>query len=337
MDSISRIPVIGPSLYIYEATVELWEWTKSQTSIYTSELEWKKASVACTIFKHTYFNGDTQVTLAETFSEYFSGFCDILTLQNQERNRNVLKFVCDFSSKLVPPRTLEQRGTCQKYPELLLEGLKLCIPTTDGIPQIQMTEKELNNMNTTCVYITENIPVEQPTATTTEVSKTKTGKGKGQGRGCPRLATLAAKRQRNKQAEPKEAEPDEDDQPLVKANTRKVGLNKLDIIERAVAQVLAKLAENDIGVKGDIIGMMRRKLLEFVMRGGVMTVQVVGGNKKKELKDLDSAVDHFVTTVYGIHAATVGCHIELEQPEKDDDTRPPVDEEEPITPPLQCV
>ena len=83
-------------------------------------------------------------------------------------------------------------------------------------------------------------------------------------------------------------------------------MNKLDLIEFGISQIYKTLAENKFEVKDDVISLVRRRLLEFVFRGGKAEV-VNNGKKAKKLSDIHSAVAHFHTAAWDMHKASGSC------------------------------
>ena len=100
---------------------DLWEFVKKSTSIYESEVTWKKAVALNSIFKSNVIGN---VTVLDSVTQYFAANVDVLACQNQEKQRNLLKFIADLAAKIMPVRKLEQRGLCRRYPELFVEVVR---------------------------------------------------------------------------------------------------------------------------------------------------------------------------------------------------------------------
>ena len=151
------------------------------------------------------------------------------------------------------------------------------MPTKDGVPQIEMTEAQLSHLNDTMEYMNElpGAPVDG--------AASKGAKPKAKGK---------AKAKAQAVGEPA-------------APTGRLGVNKLDLIEFGIAQIYKTLAENKFEVKVDVISLVRRRLLEFVFRGG--KAEVANGKKAKKLSDIQGAVAHFHTAAWEMHKASGSC------------------------------
>ena len=88
---------------------EIWDFVRSVTNIYPSELQWKKAVILYGIMKDHILEDGAGLLAACT--QIFNDTCDVIALQNQEKSRNMMKYLADIASKLIPTWDLQQRGT----------------------------------------------------------------------------------------------------------------------------------------------------------------------------------------------------------------------------------
>ena len=81
-------------------------------------------------------------------------------------------------------------------------------------------------------------------------------------------------------------------------------MNKLDVIERSIGNIQTSLSSRELLVKDDVLSMVRRRLLEYVFRGGLMEITVVQSqlDKKVTIKSLQAAVAHFEKAAFELHA-----------------------------------
>ena len=252
---------------------------KDQTTLYDSSISWKKA-VSLHTSLTTNFIGNT-TSVQDVVKKYFSEFVDILKAQSQEKHRNVLRYVADIASKLMPPRTLDQKGLSRKYPDLFVQAFMLTFPSTDAVPQIIMTDSQLQHLNDTHTYLS-SLP------------------GDAQGVGEP-AAKVPPKKKRKVKSDKEVSDA---------AAGAKTGINRLDMIELAVQDVTTTILKAELPLKTDVIEMLRRRCLEFCFRSGKM--EVAGGahrTKPKTLKCLEECISHFKQLALDMHTLTADFNI----------------------------
>ena len=206
-----------------------------------------------------------------------------------------------YDIKVMPSRFATQRGLCAKYPDSFIEIFKMSVPSTDDEPHIMLTESQLGHINDTVAYV--------PADTLPEMATQEDDL-------MPEVVVKTAKKKCGKK--PKQAE--------AQAVETK-GLNKLDQIEIAVIGIKEKFVAAGSTVGDDHISMVRSKLLEYVLRGGKMELQVIVAGKKtmKPLKSLESAISHFKNVALEMHQAMAGFHLRVEECEED---KKPADEDD---------
>ena len=74
----------------------------------------------------------------------------------------------------------------------------------------------------------------------------------------------------------------------------RIGVNKLDMIEIAIAEVVDVLKVKEVEPKPETVSLIRRKLAEYCMRCGKMEVAQASGKKAKTLKDVESDAIFYV-------------------------------------------
>ena len=254
--------------------LEIWHFVKSHTNICGSEIAWKKSVVIFNSWQAITMDSpaDTGPTLLSAVSDYFCAHGDVLAMQSQDTNRSVIKYLWDVSSKVLPCRNTDHRGLCKKYPHLMLEAFKLTIPTSDGIPQKLLSEKTMSSLADTVEYVV---------ATDGMVAQTTAKKR-------PRVATAA----------------DGDMVVSTSVEGRKVGVNRLDIIENAIADIKTSLDTNRCVEKPDVVAMARRKMLEFIIDGNKAEVSDGTIEGKTQLTTLPKTIEHFKATALHIHQLT---------------------------------
>ena len=137
--------------------LETWDWVRAQTAIYEAEITWKKAIICYNTMTSNYVDG---VSIFAICTEMWSKSVDVLTLQSDEKTRNLMKYVAELCSRILPTRFAEQRGLCKKYPALFVEAFRLSMPTTDGNPQVLMTDATMSQINSTIEYVGSGNPHE---------------------------------------------------------------------------------------------------------------------------------------------------------------------------------
>ena len=88
---------------------DLWDYVKTQSGLYESEIAWKEAVTLydCLTTNHVKPNGDdcgTEVTVLHAMSELYGTAVDVLAVQPQEKSRNLLRYIADLASKILPAR-----------------------------------------------------------------------------------------------------------------------------------------------------------------------------------------------------------------------------------------
>ena len=58
-------------------------------------------------------------------------------------------------------------------------------------------------------------------------------------------------------------------------SAKKIGLNKLDLIERAIRRIQQAISDRGIPIKEDVLDMVRRRLLEYCFRGDSIEISVI--------------------------------------------------------------
>ena len=123
-----------------------WGFVREQTSMYESQIQWKKAVTAYNSLIMDTAGG----TVLKRCSKYFAESVDVLQLQAQEKSgKHVIKYMADLAAKFMPVRFTPGKGLCKKYVELFMAAFKLSLPTTDSVPQIALSETQLNNLSIT--------------------------------------------------------------------------------------------------------------------------------------------------------------------------------------------
>ena len=82
---------------------EQWEFIKAQTSLYESEVTWKKAVVLYNSLTSNCSSMDGQYggqSVLTVISTYFANHVDVLASQAQDKQRNMLKYFCDVAAKV---------------------------------------------------------------------------------------------------------------------------------------------------------------------------------------------------------------------------------------------
>ena len=247
-----------------------WTFVKGVTELYESDIAWKKAQALYNTLSSTHvFSEDdtTQAksgpTLLDKFGEYFEAHADVMKLQSIEKQRNLLKYLADLSTKFLPQRKLPGKGQSERYPALFLVALKLSICSDDQIPCVLLSETALNKLSDTSVSLALAIGDSLPSRKRREARKSTAGN-------------------------PGEASSD------------KNPLNQLDIVARALIRCCDELRECHAQKNGEVFEMARQKLLEFVFRAQPMEVTV--GESTKTLKTLCQAVEHFSAAIIDSHA-----------------------------------
>ena len=257
-----------------EFVEDQWKHISALTPVYSSQIEWKKAQVLFGNLSSHFCHDDDgiRVRLIDDMKSHYERCVDPLGMQSHERNRNMIKYLNDVLARILPSRFAAGKGKCIKYPELAREAIKLSLLSHDiRFPFVIMADGSLDRLNDTFVY-------EERAAT--EVASTKREARK-------RKAADADEHLKHKQ-----------------------GLNRLDIIESAIAEIIQKLNESSIAPKHNTISTCRRKLLEFVFRQAPMDVRIVTSktDKVKTIKTLEDAVQHFKQVVFDLHAQELGVH-----------------------------
>ena len=251
-----------------------WEYVQAATPIYGSQIEWKKVHVLHgTLSNNSVDEDGKSMTLLGYMKEYYESHVDPLGMQQVEQSRNIVKYMNDLLSRIVPSRSAAGKGRCAKYPELAAQAIKLSLVSNDGIPRVHVQDAHLGRVNDTFTYADsgEGAEADEP----------------------------LKKKQKKKQVQGSES------------SSGKQGLNRLDVIEDAIKDMLKKLKQRSISPKLATINVCRRRLLEFVFRGATMDVRITGKEgkeDKKTLKTLDQAVSHFVQVCMNVHTAELEAH-----------------------------
>ena len=94
----------------------------------------------------------------------------------------------------------------------------------------------------------------------------------------PKKARVGGKKADQKKNDPNQTKSD------VKSNSAPVGLNKFDLIEKSVENVVNLVTKHGLTVKPDTLATMRLKLLEVAFRNGKMEVKGDDGNSTSILE-----------------------------------------------------
>ena len=65
---------------------------------------------------------------------------------------------------------------------------------------------------------------------------------------------------------------------------KKQGLNKLDITERAIQRIQSSIAARGTPVKEEVLKVVRRTLLEYCFRGGLMDISLINVQSVKPIQ-----------------------------------------------------
>ena len=260
-----------------------WLWLKKRTSLYGSEIEWKKSQslyqtlVGATITRPGQPSGE--MTLLEFMESIYRKSVSVLKMQQVERTRNVSKYLSDLLAKFLPVRGGSGKGKGERYPELAAIAIMFSLVSNDNTPHILLTDTQLNGLVVTCSYA--DAPIDN--------------------------ASWKSKQKPKKRGKTIDIE-----------GTGKVGMNKLDQIEDMIETIKHNLVPEKIELQPDVVAKVRTKLLEFVFRNtavDVTTVEKGGKRITKKLKILPEAIAHFSKYMEMVHMSAIAANVDFELPE----------------------
>ena len=128
---------------------------KKATPMYTSQIEWKKVQALYGNLLSNSITNETgeSVTLLDFMQKYYETSVDPLAMQHVEKSRNLVKYMNDALSRIVPMRCVAGKGMGWKYPELGAEAIKLSLVSTDAIAHVLIPDSQMDRLNDTYTYI----------------------------------------------------------------------------------------------------------------------------------------------------------------------------------------
>ena len=264
-----------------------WLWLKQRTSLYASEIEWKKTQslyqtlMGAFIPRPNPVAGSADMSLLEFMDSFYRKSVSILKMQQLERTRNLPKYLSDLLAKFLPLRVGSGKGKGERYPELAAIALTFSLISKDSTPHLLLNDALLGNLVATCSFSDD----------------------------APQAANPKAKAKSKRRARVLDAEAD-----------AKVGVNKLDQIEDMINAFKQKLATDSTELQHDVVAKVRSKLLEFVFRNTAVDVTVVqndGKRTQKKLKTLPEAIAHFSKYMEMVHLSAIAANVNFEMPEQE--------------------
>ena len=248
------------------------EFVRKETSLYTSDVEWKRSTAIHSALAGFTVGGES---LLEAASAYFGKYVKILAMQNTEKQRSLIKYIGDLTMKILPQRRGDGKGKSVAYPELWLAAFKLTFETTDGVPFVQLSDTSLTKLSDT-------------------VDRIDCGAA-----AVPEDNTPVSKKQKGKKGEVVPVE----------SSGRKIGINNLDKIEMSIAAAKHKLMQGSIETMREHINTGRMRLLEAVFRGCVLPVSITstaGTTTQKQLKGIVAVCNYVEKKIWELHTAGAG-------------------------------
>ena len=253
------------------------EFVRKETSLYGSDVEWKRSMAIHSALAPFTIAGES---LLQAANAYFGTYVKILAMQNTEKQRSLIKYIGDMTTKILPQRRADGKGKGIAYPDIWLAAFKLAFESTDAVPFVQLSDNSMNKLSDTVDRIdceADAEPEQRPFSFTTPGSKRQKGK-KG------------------------EAVP-------LESSGRKIGISNLDKIEMSIASAKQKLMQGTIEPMSEHINTGRMRLLEAVFRGGVLDVNITssaGTTTSKQLKGLPAVCNYVEKKIWELHTAGAG-------------------------------
>ena len=248
------------------------EFVRKETSLYTSDVEWKRSTAIHSALAGFTIGGES---LLEAANAYFGKYVKILAMQNIEKQRSMIKYLGDLTMKILPQRRSDGKGKSVAYPELWLAAFKLTFETTDGVPFVQLSDNSLTKLSDT-------------------VDRIDCGAD-----AVPEDNTPVSKKQKGKKGEVVPLE----------SSGRKFGINNLDKIEMSIASAKQKLLQGTIEPISEHINTGRMRLVEAVFRGCMLDVSITssaGTTTSKQLKGILAVCNYVEKKIWELHTAGAG-------------------------------
>ena len=126
-----------------------WDHVKKATPMYTSQIDWKQVQVLCCNLLSNSITNETEesVTLLDFMQKYYETSVDPLAMQQVEKSRNLVKYLNDVLSRIVPIRCVAGKGRGWKYPELAAAAIKFSLVSTDAIAHVLIPDSQMDRLN----------------------------------------------------------------------------------------------------------------------------------------------------------------------------------------------
>jgi hypothetical protein len=248
------------------------EFVRKETSLYGSDVEWKRSMAIHSALAPFTIAGES---LLQAANAYFGTYVKILAMQNTEKQRSLIKYIGDMTTKILPQRRTDGKGKGIAYPDLWLAAFKMAFESTDAVPFVQLSDTSMNKLSDT-------------------VDRIDCG-----AEAVPEDNTPVPKKQKGKKGE---AVP-------LESSGRKIGISNLDKIEMSIASAKQKLTQGSIDPISEHINTGRMRLLEAVFRGGVLDVNITssaGTTTSKQLKGLPAVCNYVEKKIWELHTAGAG-------------------------------